>query len=54
MVNHPRKENQLGYYLAGLIEGDGSIIVPENERSESGKLRYPYFTSIACLLRIYL
>lgn len=46
MVNHHRKENQLGSYLAGLIEGDGSIIVPENERSESGKLRHPYFKII--------
>jgi hypothetical protein len=33
-------------YLAGLIEGDGSIIVPENERSKSGKLQYSYFKII--------
>lgn len=34
-------KNQLGYYLAGLIEGDGSIIVPKTVRNEKGKLLYP-------------
>lgn len=31
---------QLGHYLAGLIEGDGAIIVPITLRSERGKLLY--------------
>lgn len=28
-------------YLTGIIEGDGSIIVPKTERSSKGKLNYP-------------
>ena len=30
-----------GSYIAGLIEGDGTIIVPKRERSEKGILNYP-------------
>lgn len=30
-----------GHYLAGLIEGDGSIIVPKTVRNQYGKLLYP-------------
>ena len=30
----------LGSYLAGLIEGDGTIVVPTTERSYKGKLNY--------------
>ena len=30
--------DNLGHFLAGLIEGDGSIKVPEKERSDKGKL----------------
>jgi hypothetical protein len=35
------KNDNLGYYLAGLIEGDGSIYVPKTERSAKGKINYP-------------
>jgi hypothetical protein len=31
----------LGGYLAGLIEGDGSIIVPKTIINQKGKLLYP-------------
>jgi hypothetical protein len=31
----------LGSYLAGLVEGDGTIIVPKTERSAKGRLNYP-------------
>ena len=31
----------LAHYLAGLIEGDGSIIVPVTNRNQKGKLLYP-------------
>lgn len=34
-------KNMLGHYLAGLIEGDGSIIVPGTNRNKKGKLLYP-------------
>ncbi|GMM49026.1 hypothetical protein DAPK24_040440 (mitochondrion) [Pichia kluyveri] len=33
--------NQLGYYLAGLIEGNGSIIIPTSIRSKKKVLNYP-------------
>lgn len=35
------ERSQLGYYLAGLIEGDGSIMVPSQIRRDSGILAYP-------------
>jgi len=39
-------QEQLGYYLAGLIEGYGSIIVPELYGVKSEKVRYPSFKII--------
>lgn len=35
------KQNKFNSYLAGLIEGDGTIIVPKSERSPKGVLNYP-------------
>lgn len=34
----------LNHYLAGLIEGDGSVKVPKNLRSDKGNLVYPSVT----------
>lgn len=31
----------LSSYITGLIEGDGTIVVPKRERSDKGKLNYP-------------
>ena len=39
--NENDEQNMLGHYLAGLIEGDGTIIVPRIDRNEKGKLLYP-------------
>jgi len=33
--------DKLAYYITGLIEADGTIIVPKTERSPKGKLNYP-------------
>lgn len=41
-------DSEFSYYLAGLIEGDGSIKVPEKIRSDKGKKRYPSITVIFC------
>jgi len=34
--------NILGPYIAGLIEGDGSIITPSSFRNNKNKINYPY------------
>jgi len=36
-----RHKSNFSYYLTGLIEGDGTIIVPKTERSVKGKINYP-------------
>jgi LAGLIDADG endonuclease len=35
------KNENFGYYISGLIEGNGSIYVPKTERSIKGKKNYP-------------
>lgn len=39
-INSNKYNTQLASYLAGLIEGDGTIVVPKTERSLKGKLNY--------------
>lgn len=39
--NSSINNNKFISYLTGIIEGDGSIIVPKTERSSKGKLNYP-------------
>src|ERR1043165_3698320 len=34
-------KGQFGFYLAGLIESDGCIVVPKSFRSPKGKIYYP-------------
>lgn len=40
-INPNKFNDNFSYYLAGLIEGDGTILVPKTERSIKGKLNYP-------------
>src|SRR5690349_9223158 len=40
-INNDKSNLNFSSYLAGLIEGDGSIVVPTTERSAKGKINYP-------------
>jgi hypothetical protein len=40
-LDEAKLNTDLAYYLAGLIEGDGTILVPRTERSPKGVLNYP-------------
>lgn len=41
-----KENNNLDHYLAGLIEGDGSIKIPKTVKSEKGKILYPSITIV--------
>ncbi len=43
---HADTLNKLAHYLAGLIEGDGSIKVPKSTRSKTDRLLYPVISII--------
>lgn len=40
-INNNKSNLNFSSYLAGLIEGDGTIVVPTTERSPKGKINYP-------------
>jgi hypothetical protein len=44
----------LGYYLAGLIDGDGSFYIPKNNRDKNGKLRNPIIKIVFAMKDVYL
>lgn len=37
----PQQQSPFAYYLAGLIEGSGSLQIPKTERSPKGKINFP-------------
>jgi hypothetical protein len=41
--NNNIKKNELGYYLAGLIESDGTIIIPNPQKNLKILLQYVLF-----------
>lgn len=42
------------YYLAGLIEGDGTIIVPSSEKDQKGRKTYPSIQIVFALMDLPL
>ena len=51
-ASESKGDNYLGSYLAGLIEGDGSIIVPKTIRNQKGKMLYPSISSLRYFIEI--
>ena len=41
LTNYNLTNSNFNSYFAGLIEGDGTIIVPKTERSPKGRINYP-------------
>jgi len=53
-ANKPLACGDFDYYLAGLIEGDGTIFVPSSKRDQKGRITYPSIQIVFALMDLPL